>query len=78
MKLSYDPKLNVAYIKFQDRRATVQSLRLSDELILDISADGKIYGLELLNASEQLQTEDGYLHLFNEFTGQKAELALTE
>jgi uncharacterized protein YuzE len=78
MKISYDSKLNVAFIKFQEHRADVQSIRLSDELILDMTADGKIYGLELLNANEQLQTQDGYLHVVNELTGQKAELAISE
>ncbi len=78
MKISYDPKLNVAYIKFQEQNGNVQSIRLSDELILDLSADGKLYGLELLNANEQLQAEDGYLHVINEMTGQRAELAINE
>lgn len=76
MQISYDPKLNIAYIKFQNKDTTVNSIRLSEEVILDLSADGKIYGLELLNANEQLQTEDGYLHLINKVTGEQKALSI--
>jgi len=51
MKLTYDPRYNMAYIRFQEKRAEVESIRVSDEMIVDMAPDGTIYGIELLNAS---------------------------
>jgi uncharacterized protein YuzE len=55
MNITYDSKYNIAYIKFREKITEVETLRISDELNVDISPDGKVYGLELLNANEQLQ-----------------------
>ena len=55
MKISYDPKYNIAYIKFRDKQKAVKTLSLSDEINVDIASDGKVYGIELLNANLQLQ-----------------------
>jgi uncharacterized protein YuzE len=55
MKLSYDSKYNIAYIKFKDKTEQVETIHLSDEVKIDLTPDGKIYGIELLNANEQLQ-----------------------
>jgi len=77
MKLSYDPRYNIAYLRFQEKRAEVEAIRLSDELVVDMAPDGTIYGIELLNANEQLQREDaGRFLVVNEATGQQAELSL--
>jgi uncharacterized protein YuzE len=75
MKISYDPKYNIAYIKVREKIAEVETLRISDEINIDITPDGKIYGIELLNANEQLEFEKKKELVFvNEMTGQKAEL----
>jgi uncharacterized protein YuzE len=77
MKLTYDPRYNIAYIRFQEKRAEVETIRLSDELVVDIAPDGTVYGIELLNANEQLRREDkGELVVVNEATGEQAELPL--
>jgi uncharacterized protein YuzE len=54
MKLTYDPKYNVAYIHLRDKPAEVETIHLSDELKVDIAPDGTVCGIELLNANEQL------------------------
>ena len=54
MRLTYDPKYNVAYIQLRDKSAEVETIHLSDELKVDIAPDGTVYGIELLNANEQL------------------------
>lgn len=54
MRLTYDPKYNVAYIHLRDKPAEVETIHLSDELKVDIAPDGTVYGIELLNANEQL------------------------
>ncbi|MBM4023798.1 MAG: DUF2283 domain-containing protein [Planctomycetes bacterium] len=79
MKLTYDPRYNIAYIRFHEKRADVESLRISDELVVDIAPDGTVYGIELLNANEQLQRDDlGELVVVNEATGEHANLPLAK
>jgi len=77
MKLTYDPRYNVAYIRFHEKREDVESLRISDELVVDMAPNGTVYGIELLNANEQLQREDmGELVIVNEATGESTNLPL--
>lgn len=78
MRLTYDSKYNIAYLKFQEKSAEVQTLKISDELNIDLTSDGTIYGIELLNANEQIHREDeGKFLLINENTGEKAELPIS-
>jgi uncharacterized protein YuzE len=78
MKFTYDPRYNVAYIRFQERRSEVEAVRISDELVVDLAPDGTVYGIELLNANQQLGREDkGDLVVVNEATGQRVELPLS-
>ncbi len=77
MKLTYDPRYNIAYIRFQKKEAGVEAIQVSHELIVDMTPDGKVYGIELLNANEQLHREDtGKLLLINEATDEQVELPL--
>ena len=70
MKFTYDLRYNVAYICFSEKGLGVETVRVSDELNVDLTPDGKIYGIELLNANEQLKREDaGKLLVINEETG---------
>jgi uncharacterized protein YuzE len=74
MKLTYDPEHNVAYIRLQEKAAQVTTLKISDEMNVDIAADGTVYGIELLNANEQLAEDQGNLIL--ELAGKRREIAL--
>jgi len=77
MRFSYDPRYNIAYFRLQEKLAEVETIRISDELGVDMAPDGTIYGIELLNANEQLWREDtGTLLVINEATGERAELSL--
>jgi len=59
------------------RRVSVETIRVSDELVVDLAPDGTVYGIELLNANEQLQRGGiGELVVINEATGSRAELPL--
>jgi len=79
MKLVYDPRYNVAYLRFQEKTAQVQTLRLSDELNVDIGPDGTVYGIEMLDANEQLRSEDqGKLIIVNQALGETREIPLIE
>ncbi|OFX15107.1 MAG: hypothetical protein A2Z18_08220 [Armatimonadetes bacterium RBG_16_58_9] len=77
MKLTYDPRYNIAYIRLREKCSEVETIRISDEMNVDIAPDGSIYGIELLNANEQLQRGDlGNLLVVNESTGDKTEVPL--
>jgi len=79
MKFTYDPRYNIAYIRFSEKQAEAESIRLTDELVVDMAPGGTVYGIELLNANEQLQREDmGELIVVNEATGKHTELSLIE
>ena len=72
MKLTYDRKHNIAYMRLHEKRAQVETIRVSDELNVDIAPDGKVYGIELLNANAQLEAEDdGNLVVINEAMGRR-------
>ena len=77
MRFTYDPRYNIAYIRFQEKRTEVEAVRISDEIVVDMAPDGTVYGIELLNANEQLEREDdGKLIVINEATGEEAKLPL--
>jgi uncharacterized protein YuzE len=79
MKLTYDPRHNIAYIRFGQKPVDVESIRVSEEVVVDIAPDGTLYGIELLNANEQLQRDDmGDLVIVNEATGQQDRFHLME
>jgi uncharacterized protein YuzE len=78
MILSYDPRHNIAYLRLHEKTAEVETIRVSDELNVDIAPDGTVYGIELLNANEQMWTDsDAALVLVNEGSGVRQEMSLT-
>ena len=77
MKLTYDPRENIAYILLKEKAGQVETLRISDELNIDLAADGSVYGIEFLNANEQLAAvHKGKLVVVNEERGETKELEL--
>ena len=75
MKLTYDPRYNIAYLRFHEKTEQVETIPISSELNVDIGPQGVIYGIELLNANEQLMKEDaGKLVVVNEARGQQTEI----
>ena len=75
MKLTHDPRHNIADIRLRNKTVQVETIRVSDELNVDLAPDGVIYGIELLNANEQLVAEDdGKLVFVNQLNGEKGEL----
>lgn len=77
MKLTYDPRRNIAYLRLHTKSTEVETIRVSDEVNIDLAPDGTVYGIELLNANSQLRQEDGdRLVMLNEVTGERAEVKL--
>lgn len=77
MKITYDPKHNIAYLALKEKSGNVNSIKISEEIIVDIAEDGSIYGIELLNANEQLnQPDNGKLQFINLLSGNEKEYIL--
>ena len=77
MRLTYDPRRNVAYIRLRPRSAEVETIRVSDEINVDLAPDGTVAGIEFLNANEQLRAgDDGQLVVADEARGSEVIVAL--
>ena len=77
MIFSYDPRYDIAYLPFQPKSSDIESIKVSDESVVDMAPDGA-YGIELLNANEQLRRGDtGRFLVVNEATGQQVEIPLS-
>ena len=59
MKVTYDPRYNVAYIALRDDPQAVETVALSDAVNIDFGPDGAVYGIELLDANEHLRAAHG-------------------
>jgi len=76
MQLTYDPRYNIAYLRLHEKIEQVETIRVSDELNIDIAPDGTVYGIELLNANAQFGAEDqGKLVVINEAFGDRQEIS---
>ena len=77
MKLTYDPRHNIGYLCFREKTAEVETIQVSDSLNVDLAPDGTIYGIELLNANEQLRGGDsGHFLVVNEAVGKTDDILL--
>ena len=54
MKLSYDPEVDAAYVRFLDGAYECTTVRLSEDVAVNIAAGGKVVGIEILDASVNL------------------------
>ena len=70
MKLSFYPRYSIAYIRLKEGPTQVETIQVSDERNIDLTPDGKMHGIELLNANQQLsQLAGGRFVVENEATG---------
>ena len=76
MRLTYDPRYNVAYISLRDGVAQVETVHVGEEFSVDIDADGAVVGIEFLNANQQLKGASGLLEVVNEASGERDSLQL--
>ena len=54
MKISYDPEIDALYIRLLEGKHECRSVRLSDEVALNIGAGEKLVGIEILDAKKVL------------------------
>jgi uncharacterized protein YuzE len=57
MKIQYDSKTDLLYLRFDERKQQVVNKRVSDEIVLDIGEGEKIVGIEILDASKLISLE---------------------
>lgn len=75
VKLTYDPRANVAYIRFRERQGAVETIRLTDDFLVDVDESGAVCGVELLNANEQIVAgDDGKLLVVDGVSGETHEV----
>ena len=56
MKITYDKEVDAVYIQLSVQQPD-GVLEVADGINIDVSADGKIVGIELLNATEKVSLE---------------------
>jgi len=54
MKISYDPKVDAAYIRLKSGRFQVTTQRLTEDVAVNYAPDGSVAGIEVLDASKYL------------------------
>lgn len=60
MKIEYDNQVDAIYIRLQEKYVT-RTIEIEDGLNIDLDENGKLIGLEVLNATERYTLTD----LFN-------------
>ncbi|MBI2471250.1 MAG: DUF2283 domain-containing protein [Planctomycetes bacterium] len=54
MKISYDPEVDALYIRLIEGVYECRTLRLNEEIALNIGPDEKLVGIEIIDAKEVL------------------------
>lgn len=57
MNISYNDKMDLLYIRLDDRTQDIINERLNEDIVLDIGENKKIVGIEILNASHHVNLE---------------------
>lgn len=73
-RLRHPHALGNQRLRFHEKRGTVTTIKVSDEMNINIAPDGTVYGIELLNANEQLAEDHG--NLIIETSGSHRKIAL--
>ncbi len=57
MNILYNDKIDLLYIRLDDRKQKVLNKRVSEDIVLDIAEEDKIVGIEIPDASKHLHLE---------------------
>jgi len=58
MKITYDREVDALYIRFKEGPVTTE--HVAEGIALDYDAEGKLAGIEILDASERLGDLEGF------------------
>lgn len=60
MKITYDPEVDALYLEFQHLdEGKAETRQLTDEILADYTPDGRLAGLEILDAHRVLEQTAG-------------------
>jgi uncharacterized protein YuzE len=79
MKITLDRAHGVGYVYIQNEAqlsGPAQSIEVSPDAGVDLATDGTLFGIELLNANDQLG-ENSIIEVPNEVTGQSQQRKLS-
>lgn len=54
MKITYDSKNDLLYIRIDPRKQQLENIRVRENIVLDIGEEDKLVGIEILDASRTL------------------------
>ena len=57
MRIYYDQKSDLLYLRFDERKQEVVNKQVSDDVVLDLGAGDRIVGIEILDASRRLDLD---------------------
>jgi len=57
MEILYNSKTDLLYLRLDDRKQEVLNKRISDDIIIDIGDDNRIVGIEIVDASRNLNLD---------------------
>ncbi len=63
MKIKYDSEVDAAYISFKKGKTEVTTIRLNDDVAIDLGPNEEIVGIEILDASARLGLKKKILEL---------------
>ncbi|MEO8146821.1 MAG: DUF2283 domain-containing protein [Bacteroidia bacterium] len=55
MVINYDSKTDLLYISLNKNKSDIINRRISDDVVLDMNEDDKIVGIEIINASKNVE-----------------------
>lgn len=58
MKITYDSQVDALYIRFLDEPTQVTTQRVTEEVAVNYASDGRVVGIEILDASEYVFSPD--------------------
>jgi uncharacterized protein YuzE len=57
MFITYDQKTDLLYIRIDDKKQSLLNQRITDEVVLDIGENDKIVGIEIIEASKNINLD---------------------
>jgi len=63
LKITYDPEVDAAYIRFVEGPVQVTTHRLSEDIALNYGPGGEVVGIEILSAREYLKFSNHILEI---------------
>ena len=57
MNITYNDKTDLLYLRMDDKKQNVVNRRVSEDIVVDIGENGKVVGIEILDASKHVNLE---------------------